>query len=149
MEEAKDGKGKPYYKYELLTTAGAALTSVISSAPLLWQHEADEERPTEFRVQQRTMTGCDPCCRLCDNRAAQDMIRLSNSANGSRASVYGSPRRHHLNAADRLLSADVLLCCAADGHEGGRHHLIAASVSGGNLYILKVQVRNQPGLCGA
>ena len=23
VEEAKDGKGKPYYKYELLTTAGA------------------------------------------------------------------------------------------------------------------------------
>ena len=32
-------------------------------------------------------------------------------------------------------------CCAADGDEGGRHQLITASVSNGNLYILKIQVR--------
>lgn len=29
---------------------------------------------------------------------------------------------------------------AADGDEGGRHQLITAAVSGGNLWILKVQV---------
>lgn len=30
--------------------------------------------------------------------------------------------------------------CAADGDEGGRHQLINAAVSNGNLYILKVQI---------
>ena len=28
---------------------------------------------------------------------------------------------------------------AADGNEGGRHQLIKATVSNGNLYLLKVQ----------
>ena len=32
-----------------------------------------------------------------------------------------------------------VLTRTADGDEGGRHHLIAATVSGGNLWILKVQ----------
>ncbi len=35
------------------------------------------------------------------------------------------------------------LCSAADGDEGGRHQLITASVSNGNLYILKIQVREE------
>jgi hypothetical protein len=42
-----------------------------------------------------------------------------------------------------------LLTTAADGHEGGRHHLIAASVSGGNLYILKVQAGDKRWFKGA
>jgi hypothetical protein len=33
-----------------------------------------------------------------------------------------------------------ILTRTADGDEGGRHQLLAASVSGGNLYILKVQI---------
>ena len=33
-----------------------------------------------------------------------------------------------------------VLTRTADGDEGGRHHLIAATVSGGNLYLLRVQV---------
>ncbi len=34
----------------------------------------------------------------------------------------------------------LCFCLAADGDEGGRHQLITASVSNGQLYILKVQV---------
>lgn len=33
-----------------------------------------------------------------------------------------------------------VLTRTADGNEGGRHHLISAVVSGGNEYVLKVQV---------
>ena len=36
--------------------------------------------------------------------------------------------------------ADARMCAAADGDEGGRHQLITAAVSGGVLYILKIQV---------
>lgn len=37
----------------------------------------------------------------------------------------------------------------ADGDEGGRHQLITAAVSGGNLYILKVQVGDKRWFKGA
>lgn len=40
---------------------------------------------------------------------------------------------------NRWLTA-VWLVGAADGDEGGRHALISAAVSGGNLYLCKIQV---------
>merc|ERR1712050_523923 len=54
-------------------------------------------------------------------------------------------------APDRVSAASVLdvestrsslsiLARTADGDEGGRHQLISATVSGGNLWILKIQV---------
>ena len=39
--------------------------------------------------------------------------------------------------------------CAADGDEGGRHHLITATVGGGNLYLLKVQIGDKRWFKGA
>lgn len=33
-----------------------------------------------------------------------------------------------------------LLTRTADGNEGGRHHLLTATVGNGNLYICKVQI---------
>merc|ERR1711898_19959 len=36
-----------------------------------------------------------------------------------------------------------ILSRTADGDEGGRHQLISATVSGGTLYILKIQVGGQ------
>ena len=47
-----------------------------------------------------------------------------------KSTVWGAPG----------LGAEPGLCPAADGDEGGRHQLITAAVSGGNLYILKIQV---------
>ncbi len=38
---------------------------------------------------------------------------------------------------------------AGDGNEGGRHQLIKATVSGGNLYILKVQAGDKRWFKGA
>lgn len=38
---------------------------------------------------------------------------------------------------------------SADGDEGGRHQLIAATVNGGNLYILKVQAGDKRWFKGA
>ena len=44
-------------------------------------------------------------------------------------------------------------CCvalsAADGDEGGRHQLINAAVSNGNLYLLKVQIGDKRWFKGA
>jgi hypothetical protein len=42
-----------------------------------------------------------------------------------------------------------ILTRTADGDEGGRHQLITAAVSGGNLYILKVQVGDKRWFKGA
>ena len=42
-----------------------------------------------------------------------------------------------------------VLTRTADGDEGGRHHLVAATVSGGNLYILKVQAGDKRWFKGA
>lgn len=38
---------------------------------------------------------------------------------------------------------------AADGNEGGRHHLITAAVGNGNLYIMKVQIGDKRWFKGA
>lgn len=40
-------------------------------------------------------------------------------------------------------------CSAADGNEGGRHHLITAAVGNGNLYIMKVQIGDKRWFKGA
>jgi hypothetical protein len=42
-----------------------------------------------------------------------------------------------------------VLCRTADGDEGGRHQLIAATVSKGDLYILKVQIGDKRWFKGA
>jgi hypothetical protein len=42
-----------------------------------------------------------------------------------------------------------ILTRTADGNEGGRHQLITAAVSGGNLYVLKVQVGDKRWFKGA
>ena len=34
----------------------------------------------------------------------------------------------------------LIVICAADGNEGGKHNLIKATVSGGKLFILQVQI---------
>jgi hypothetical protein len=40
-------------------------------------------------------------------------------------------------------------CAAADGDEGGRHQLIGATVSGGKLWIIKVQAGDKRWFKGA
>jgi hypothetical protein len=40
-------------------------------------------------------------------------------------------------------------CPAADGDEGGRHQLIGATVSGGKLWIIKVQAGDKRWFKGA
>lgn len=42
-----------------------------------------------------------------------------------------------------------VLTRAADGDEGGRHQLVAATVSNGNLYLLKVQCGDKRWFKGA
>lgn len=42
-----------------------------------------------------------------------------------------------------------VLTRAADGDEGGRHQLIAATVSNGNLYLIKVQCGDKRWFKGA
>lgn len=42
-----------------------------------------------------------------------------------------------------------LISRTADGNEGGRHQLIAATVSNGNLYLLKVQCGDKRWFKGA
>jgi hypothetical protein len=42
-----------------------------------------------------------------------------------------------------------LLTRSADGDEGGRHHLVTASVGNGNLYMLKVQIGDKRWFKGA
>merc|ERR1712232_459440 len=42
-----------------------------------------------------------------------------------------------------------ILARAADGDEGGRHQLLSATVSGGTLYILKVQIGDKRWFKGA
>lgn len=42
-----------------------------------------------------------------------------------------------------------ILARTADGDEGGRHQLIAATVSNGNLYLIKVQVGDKRWFKGA
>ena len=43
----------------------------------------------------------------------------------------------------------LLLLDAADGNEGGRHHLITAAVGNGNLYVMKVQIGDKRWFKGA
>lgn len=42
-----------------------------------------------------------------------------------------------------------VMVTAADGNEGGRHHLITAAVGNGNLYIMKVQIGDKRWFKGA
>ena len=77
---------------------------------------------------------------------------------GDQAAFSGNTRSEGGFAANKVSAASVLdvseatdksgkkyykfevLTRSADGDEGGRHHLIAATVSKGDLYLLKVQV---------
>ena len=49
----------------------------------------------------------------------------------------------------KQLCTDGILLCAADGNEGGRHHLITAAVGNGNLYVMKVQIGDKRWFKGA
>ena len=48
-----------------------------------------------------------------------------------------------------LENANVKLCAAADGDEGGRHQFIKGAVSDGNVYLLKVQAGDKRFFKGA
>ena len=47
------------------------------------------------------------------------------------------------------LLTTALALPAADGNEGGRHHLITASVGNGQLYVMKVQIGDKRWFKGA
>lgn len=51
--------------------------------------------------------------------------------------------------ADLLHPATAVLTLPADGDEGGRHQLVSATVSGGKLWICKIQVGDKRWFKGA
>lgn len=59
------------------------------------------------------------------------------------------PVVYHVRATSVILQSHNLLTAAADGNEGGRHHLITAAVGNGNLYVMKVQIGDKRWFKGA
>jgi hypothetical protein len=59
------------------------------------------------------------------------------------------PTLYHLGRCITLTLQFAASAAAADGDEGGRHQLIGATVSGGKLWIIKVQAGDKRWFKGA
>ncbi len=127
---------------ETISEGGFAPNRVSAASLLDVSTEKDNKGKTYYKYEILTRTGEEA------GRSERVLRCLASARTGlARRTLLHHPRGRH--SSQHVSARTIRHVRTGDGNEGGRHQLIKATVSNGNLYILKVQAGDKRWFKGA